>query len=54
MNLYFDTLETREPAAREAVLMVALAGQIAHAQKNATAMADVLRDVDASQITSRA
>ena len=51
---FFDTLETREPAAREAALMAALAGQIAHAQKNSTAMAEVLREVDSSKITSRA
>ena len=54
MNLFFDALETREPAARETALMAALAGQIAHAQKNATAMAEVLREVDSSKITSRA
>ncbi len=54
MTLFFDTLETREPAAREAALMAALAGQIAHAQKNATAMAEVLREVDPGKVTSRA
>ena len=54
MNLFFDALETREPASREAALMAALAGQVAHAQKNATAMAEVLREVDSSKITSRA
>ncbi len=53
MTEFFDTLETREPAAREAALMVALAGQIAHAQKNAPAMAEVLRGVDAGNVTSR-
>ncbi len=53
MNPFFDALETREPAAREAAQMAALARQIAHAQKSSIAMAQVLRGVDASQITSR-
>ena len=54
MSDFFDTLETRDPAAREAALMLALAGQIAYAQKNSTAMAEVLHEVDSSQVTSRA
>ncbi len=54
MTLFFDALEAREPAAREAALMAALAGQIAHAQKNAPAMAEVLREVDSGKVTSRA
>ena len=53
MTGFFDTLETREPAAREAALMAALAGQIAHAQKNTAAMAEILQGVDASKVTSR-
>jgi len=33
MNLpYYDTLEIRDPAAREAALMAALPAQVAHAQ----------------------
>ena len=53
MSAFFDALETREPAVREKHLMAALAGQIAHAQKNSRAMAEVLQGVDATQITSR-
>ena len=53
MSEFFDALETREPAAREAALMAALAGQIAHAQKNSSAMSEVLQGVDAAQVTSR-
>ncbi len=53
MTQFFDALETRQPADREAALMAALPLQIAYAQKNASAMAEILRGVDASQITSR-
>ena len=53
MSAFFDALETREPAVRETHLMAALAGQIAHAQKNSRAMAEVLQGVDATQVTSR-
>jgi phenylacetate-CoA ligase len=51
---FFDELETRSPAAREAALMAALPAQIAHAQKHTAAFAEILKGVDASQITSRA
>jgi phenylacetate-CoA ligase len=54
MAEYFDELETRSPAAREAALMAALPAQIAHAQKTTAAFAEILKGVDASQITSRA
>lgn len=50
---FYDELETRTPEAREAALMAALPTQIAHAQANAPAFAESLRDVDASSITSR-
>ncbi len=53
MSEFFDALETRQPADREAALMVALPAQITHAQKNSSAMAEILRGVDASKITSR-
>ena len=53
MKLFFDVLETRQPAEREAALMSALPVQIAHAQINASAMAEILSGVDASRITSR-
>ncbi|KCB46892.1 AMP-binding enzyme domain protein [Bordetella hinzii 1277] len=53
MSEFFDTLETREPAARERALMQALPGAIAQAQARAPAIAAQLRGVDASRITSR-
>ena len=54
MNTHMDALETRDPAAREAALLAALPGQIAHAQKNAPAFAEILKDIHAADITSRA
>ena len=54
MNTHMDALETRDPAAREAALLAALPGQIAHAQKNAPAFAEILKDIHAANITSRA
>jgi len=54
MNTHMDALETRDPAEREAALLAALPAQIAHAQKNAAAFADILKDVNAADITSRA
>ena len=54
MKTHMDALETCDPAAREAALLAALPAQVAHAQKNAPAFADILRDVNAADITSRA
>ena len=51
---FFDALETRDPAVREAALMAALPAQIAHAQQHAGAYAALLAGVDATAITSRA
>ena len=51
---FFDALETRDPAAREAALMAALPAQMAHAQQHAGAYAALLAGVDAAAITSRA
>jgi phenylacetate-CoA ligase len=51
---YFDALETRAPAEREAALLAALPAQIAHAQKNAPAFAQLLHGVEASAVNSRA
>lgn len=51
---FFDALETREPAVREAQLMAALTAQVAHAKKAAPAFAAILADVDGAGITSRA
>jgi phenylacetate-CoA ligase len=53
MNQYFDALETRDDGEREATLMAALPKAVAHAQKNAGAFAELLKDVDASRVTSR-
>jgi len=53
MMNFFDTLEGRDPAHREAQLMAALPQQVAHAQRNAGAFAQVLAGVDAAAITSR-
>jgi phenylacetate-CoA ligase len=51
---HYDDLETRAPDAREAALLAALPGQVAHAQKASPAFADILSGIDASAITSRA
>jgi phenylacetate-CoA ligase len=53
-HLPFDALETRAPAAREAALMAALPAQVAQAQVHGPAWAQVLRDVNAASVTSRA
>ncbi|MFT4193477.1 phenylacetate--CoA ligase family protein [Ottowia sp.] len=54
MSDFFDTLETRDPVAREAALMAALPRQIAHAQVASPAMGELLAGVDAQAVTSRA
>jgi len=54
MTKFFDELETRQPEAREAALMGALPGHVAHAQKNAPGFARILAGVDAASISSRA
>jgi phenylacetate-CoA ligase len=54
MTVFFDALETRSPAEREAAHMAALPGQIAHAQAHSAAMAEMLRGVDATTVNSRA
>ena len=53
MKTHMDALETRDPAARDSALLAALPGQIAHAQKNAPAFAEILKDINAADITSR-
>jgi phenylacetate-CoA ligase len=52
MNFY-DSLETRSHAKREADLMAALPTQIANAQKNSNAFANILKNVNPSQINTR-
>ncbi|MEW6466138.1 MAG: AMP-binding protein [Pseudomonadota bacterium] len=53
MSEFYDALECRDPAAREAALLNALPAQVAHAQQRAGAFARALRGVDAAAITSR-
>ena len=53
MTQYYDSLETRDPAQREAQLMAALPRQVAHAQQATPAYAAILAGVDAAGITSR-
>ncbi len=53
MNSFYDALETRDPKAREAALLAALPGQVAHAKAASPAFAGILAGVDASAVTSR-
>jgi phenylacetate-CoA ligase len=50
---HFDDLETRDPAAREAALMAALPGLIAHAKAEAPGFAEILKEVDSQAVTDR-
>ena len=54
MSMFYDALETRPHAEREAALLAALPQQIAHALQASPAFASILAGVDASRITSRA
>ena len=54
MTEYFDALETREPAQRQAELFAELPALIAHAQANAPAYARLLAGVDAATVNSPA
>jgi len=54
MSQHYDALETRSPQAREAALMAALPAQIANAQQNSAAFAEILQGVEAASVTSRA
>ena len=53
MSDFFDSLEQRSPAQREAEQMAALARQVAHAQAHSAALADILQGVDAARVNSR-
>ena len=53
MTIYFDALETRAPAEREAQLMAALPRQVAHARAASPAFAELLAGVDAAGVDSR-
>ncbi len=54
MTAFYDTRETRDPAAREADLMARLAVLVAHAQADAPAFAEALRGIEAATVTTRA
>jgi phenylacetate-CoA ligase len=51
---FYDALETRPPAQREAQLLAALPGQVHYAQRSTGAYAEILAGVDAAHVTSRA
>lgn len=52
--LFYDTLEARDPAEREAALMAALPAQVAHAQSSSPGYTELLAGVRAETVTSRA
>ncbi|MCC2673360.1 MAG: phenylacetate-coenzyme ligase (Phenylacetyl-CoA ligase)-like protein [Ramlibacter sp.] len=54
MTSFYDTLETRPAADREAQLLAALPAQVAHAQRSSTAFAEILQGVDATKVRNRA
>jgi phenylacetate-CoA ligase len=54
MTEHHDALESRPPAEREASLMAALPGLVAHAQARSDAMAGLLAGVAPAQVCSRA
>ncbi|MDD5479625.1 AMP-binding protein [Rhodoferax sp.] len=54
MSEFFDALETRDQAEREAALLKALPLQVAHAKLASAAFADILKDVNPAEVTSRA
>ncbi|TMG84270.1 MAG: phenylacetate--CoA ligase [Betaproteobacteria bacterium] len=51
---HFDTLETRDPDAREREQFASLRAQLAHAKSNAPAYARLLAEVDTTAVTTRA
>lgn len=54
MTDHYDSLETRDPTEREAALMAALPGQIAHAQEKSPYYRRLLAEVDPQEVNSRA
>jgi len=54
MTDFHDTLETRDPATREAAQFAALRAQLAEARQHASALAEALAGVDVAGISSRA
>jgi phenylacetate-CoA ligase len=53
-NNFYDALETRDAAEREAALLAALPGQLRHAQTAAPAFAEILAGIDCAAVTTRA
>ncbi len=53
MNDFFDALETRSPAEREAAQMAALPAQVAHAKASTAAYAELLSDSDPASVNTR-
>ena len=54
MSNFFDSLEHRPHADREAAQFATLPQQVAHAKAHAPAFAGILKDVDAAAVSSRA
>jgi phenylacetate-CoA ligase len=54
MSNFYDTLEQRPHASREAAQLAALPQQIAHAQSHAPAFAGILKGINGAGVTSRA
>lgn len=54
MTHFYDALETRIPADREAAHMAALPTRVAHAQTHSPAMRELLAGVDAPSVSDRA
>ena len=54
MTTYYDTLETRSTAEREAALFARLPEQVAHAKTASPAFAELLKDVEPGQVHDRA
>ncbi|MDI1246596.1 MAG: AMP-binding protein, partial [Rhodoferax sp.] len=50
---FFDALETRDPAQREAALLAALPMQVAHAKLASPAFAEILKDVNPADVSTR-
>lgn len=53
MSQFYDALESRDPAVREAALLAALPAQIANAKNNSPAFAQILANVNPEAITTR-
>ena len=53
MSQFYDALESRDPAVREAALLAALPAQIANAKANSPAFAKILANVNPEAITTR-